>query len=78
VTTAERGATAREEKRPSRLVDGLIRLFGDLKIFPAPLFLAYDPGSYRSPGSGRGCAHRQPRGREPRSRRVSHWTWAVR
>ena len=30
--------------------NGFLKFFGDLKVFPYPLFLLYDPGSYQVKG----------------------------
>jgi len=35
---------------PNPILDGFVRVLGDLKLFPWPLFLLYDPGSYRVKG----------------------------
>jgi hypothetical protein len=52
MTTAQRAPAADGPgEKPNRLVDGFIKIFGDLKIFPAPLFIVYDPGSYRVKGA---------------------------
>lgn len=52
MATPERDQDAEgREVRPNRLVDGFVRFFGDLKVFPAPLFIVYDPGSYRIKGA---------------------------
>lgn len=34
----------------SKIIDKLMAMFGDIKIFKYPLFLVYDPGSYRVKG----------------------------
>ena len=52
MTTAQRAPAADGPgKKPNPLVDGFIKFFGDLKIFPAPMFIVYDPGSYRVKGA---------------------------
>jgi hypothetical protein len=50
MATPERDQAEDGGEKPNRLIDGFVRFFGDLKIFPAPLFLVYDPGSYRVKG----------------------------
>ena len=35
---------------PGRLIDRLITILGDLKVFPWPMFLIYDPGGYQLKG----------------------------
>lgn len=37
--------------RPNRLIDGFIRIFGDLKVFSRPPVIVYDPGGYRVKGA---------------------------
>ncbi len=33
-----------------KIYNGFIKVFGDIKIFKFPMFILYDPGSYRVKG----------------------------